>query len=82
MSRLDQRRLWATRQEDLDIAQRATIVHETAEDTPPDLKKIDSLLEGHKDITHVFAVYCETTSGILNPIADIANSSKATAGGY
>jgi 2-aminoethylphosphonate-pyruvate transaminase len=56
----------------LDIARRATIVHETAEDTPPDLKKLDSILEGHKDITHVFAVYCETTSGIQNPIADIA----------
>jgi 2-aminoethylphosphonate-pyruvate transaminase len=56
----------------LDIAKRATIVHETAEDTPPDLKKIDNVLEGHKDITHVFAVYCETTSGIQNPIADIA----------
>jgi 2-aminoethylphosphonate-pyruvate transaminase len=37
----------------LDIAKRQTIVHETAEDTPPDLKKLDSLLEGHKDITHV-----------------------------
>lgn len=56
----------------LDIARRATIVHETPEDTPPDLKKLDSILEGHKDVTHVFAVYCETTSGILNPIADIA----------
>jgi 2-aminoethylphosphonate-pyruvate transaminase len=56
----------------LDIARRATVVHETAEDTPPDLKKIDAILEGQKDITHVFAVYCETTSGVLNPIADIA----------
>lgn len=56
----------------LDIAKRATVVHETAEDTPPDLKKIDAVLEGHKDITHVFVVQCETTSGILNPIPELA----------
>jgi 2-aminoethylphosphonate-pyruvate transaminase len=56
----------------LDIARRATVVLETPEDTPPDLKKLDSILEGHKDITHVFAVYCETTSGVLNPVAEIA----------
>jgi 2-aminoethylphosphonate-pyruvate transaminase len=56
----------------LDIAKRATLVHETPEDTPPDLKKLDQILEGHKDITHVFAVQCETTSGILNPIGEIA----------
>lgn len=56
----------------LDIAKRQVIVHETAEDTPPDLKKVDALLEKNKDITHVFVVYCETTSGILNPVADIA----------
>lgn len=56
----------------LEIAKRNVVVHETAEDTPPDLKKVDALLEKNKDVTHVFAVYCETTSGILNPIADIA----------
>ncbi len=56
----------------LDIAKRATLTHETPEDTAPDLKKVDQMLEGHKDITHVFAVHCETTSGILNPIGDIA----------
>jgi 2-aminoethylphosphonate-pyruvate transaminase len=56
----------------LEIARRQVITHETAEDTPPDLKKIDNLLERNKDVTHVFAVHCETTSGILNPIEDIA----------
>jgi 2-aminoethylphosphonate-pyruvate transaminase len=56
----------------LDIARRATLVHETPEDTPPDLKKLDALLESNKDISHVFAVYCETTSGILNPLEEIA----------
>lgn len=56
----------------LDKARRSTVVHETAEDTPPDLDAIEHILrEGHS-ITHVFAVHCETTSGILNPIEAIA----------
>ena len=56
----------------LDIAGRAVVVHETAEDTPPDLAAVDALLSADKAITHVFAVHCETTSGILNPIEAIA----------
>ena len=54
-----------------DIAKRAYAVHETPEDTPPDLAEIDRVLQADKSITHVFAVHCETTSGILNPIAEI-----------
>lgn len=55
----------------LDIAGRATAVHETPEDTPPDLAVVDAMLAGDKAITHVFAVQCETTSGIRNPIAEL-----------
>jgi 2-aminoethylphosphonate-pyruvate transaminase len=55
-----------------DIAGRAVAVHETPEDTPPDLAAVEALLKGDKAITHVFAVQCETTSGILNPIEKIA----------
>jgi 2-aminoethylphosphonate-pyruvate transaminase len=55
-----------------EIAGRAVVAHETPEDTPPDLAAIESLLAGDKAITHVFAVHCETTSGILNPIGEIA----------
>jgi 2-aminoethylphosphonate-pyruvate transaminase len=54
-----------------DIARRAYVVHETAEDTPPDLAAVDAMLDGDKAITHVFAVQCETTSGILNPIVEV-----------
>jgi 2-aminoethylphosphonate-pyruvate transaminase len=54
-----------------DIARRAYAVHETAEDTPPDLAAVDAMLKGDTGITHVFAVQCETTSGILNPIVEI-----------
>jgi len=55
----------------LDIARRKVSVHETPEDTPPDLAAVERLLKQDAAITHVFAVHCETTSGILNPIADI-----------
>jgi len=55
----------------LDIARRKTIMHETPEDTPPDLGAVERILKETPAITHIFAVHCETTSGILNPIADI-----------
>jgi 2-aminoethylphosphonate-pyruvate transaminase len=55
----------------LGIARRDVIVHETPEDTPPDLAKVEHILEATPAITHIFTVHCETTSGILNPIAEI-----------
>jgi 2-aminoethylphosphonate-pyruvate transaminase len=55
----------------LDIARRATVVHETPEDTPPDLGIVERLLKEDAAITHIFTVHCETTSGVLNPIAAI-----------
>ena len=56
----------------LDYAGRSYEVLETSEDTPPDLGALEAVLKASKDITHVLAVHCETTSGILNPIEDIA----------
>ena len=56
----------------LAVAGRATIVHETPEETPPDLGAVERILSRTPAITHVFAVHCETTSGILNPIETIA----------
>ena len=55
----------------LDIARRAVVVHETPEDTPPDLATVERILKETPAITHIFSVHCETTSGILNPIRDI-----------
>ena len=55
----------------LDIAKRKVTVHETPEDTPPDLGAVERLLKEDATITHIFAVHCETTSGILNPVAAI-----------
>jgi 2-aminoethylphosphonate-pyruvate transaminase len=55
-----------------EIAGRKAVVHRTPEDAPPDLAALDRVLAEKPSITHVFAVHCETTSGILNPIAEIA----------
>ncbi|HEX7075437.1 MAG TPA: 2-aminoethylphosphonate--pyruvate transaminase [Hyphomicrobiaceae bacterium] len=54
-----------------EIARRAVVVHETPEDTPPDLAEVERILATDKAITHVFIVHCETTSGILNPVAEV-----------
>jgi 2-aminoethylphosphonate-pyruvate transaminase len=42
------------------------------EDKPSDVERLDAALAADPAITHVAAVYCETTSGILNPIERIA----------
>ncbi len=54
------------------VAGRQPIVQETAEDTVPDLAKLEAALAADPGIGHVFVVHCETTSGILNPVADVA----------
>jgi 2-aminoethylphosphonate-pyruvate transaminase len=56
-----------------EIAGRAVAIHETPEDTPPDLAAVEALLKNDPAITHVFCVHCETTSGILNPIGKIGD---------
>jgi 2-aminoethylphosphonate-pyruvate transaminase len=55
-----------------EIAGRDVATYETPEDTPPDLAKLEAMIAADPAITHVFAVHCETTSGILNPIGEIA----------
>ncbi|HMR30811.1 MAG TPA: 2-aminoethylphosphonate--pyruvate transaminase [Geminicoccaceae bacterium] len=42
------------------------------EDRPSDTARLDAALAADPAITHVVAVHCETTSGILNPIERIA----------
>ena len=56
----------------LEIARRQIVVHETPEDTPPDLIKVEALLGADPAITHIFMIHCETTSGILNPVPEVA----------
>lgn len=57
----------------LSYAGRDCSTYETPEDTPPDMSHLEKLLTEDSGITHVLAVHCETTSGILNPIAEIAD---------
>jgi 2-aminoethylphosphonate-pyruvate transaminase len=47
-------------------------VIEDPEDRPHDAGAVDQALVDDPTITHVLAVHCETTSGILNPIEEIA----------
>ncbi len=55
-----------------DYYQRRYRIVETPEDVPNDAAAVDAALAGDAELSHVFAVHCETTSGILNPVADIA----------
>ena len=56
----------------LDYMKRPYVTLETAEETPPSPADVDALLAGDGAISHVLAVHCETTSGILNPLGEIA----------
>src|SRR4029453_18573826 len=51
---------------------RAVSVLETPEDTPVDPAALDGALAADPAITHVLVVHCETTSGVLNPVAEVA----------
>lgn len=51
---------------------RACVALETAEDTPVSAATLDASLDADPAITHVVVVQCETTSGVLNPVAEIA----------
>jgi 2-aminoethylphosphonate-pyruvate transaminase len=57
----------------LEYLGRAYTVLETPEDTPPSLTDLYEALSYDPHITHVLAVHCETTSGILNPVEEIAD---------
>lgn len=52
------------------------VVLRTPEDMPNDPEALDHLLSGDSAVTHVAAVHCETTTGILNPIADIGRVAR------
>ena len=55
---------------------RSFITYEVAEHEIHNIKKIENLINENKDLTHIFSVYCETTSGILNPIQPISELAK------
>jgi 2-aminoethylphosphonate-pyruvate transaminase len=47
------------------------VILRTPENLPTDPKILKDLLDTDKSITHVAVVHCETTTGIMNPIAEI-----------
>jgi 2-aminoethylphosphonate-pyruvate transaminase len=51
---------------------RACATLEWPEDKPVDPAAVASKLRSDPAITHVAVVHCETTSGVLNPVADVA----------
>lgn len=53
---------------------RIPIVLETAEDVAPVPADVVALLEAHPEATHVAIVHCETSTGLLNPVAAIADA--------
>lgn len=44
---------------------------------PPSAKEVTELLNADAAITHVIAIHCETSSGILNPIEEISRATYA-----
>jgi 2-aminoethylphosphonate-pyruvate transaminase len=51
---------------------RRTTLFETADDVPTTAQDVDGLLARDPSITHVGLIHCETSTGIENPLADIA----------
>jgi 2-aminoethylphosphonate-pyruvate transaminase len=55
-----------------DIIGRRHKVLQTAEDQPTTAKMVDEMLAADPSLTHVAVVHCETSTGILNPLEEIA----------
>src|SRR2546426_8461620 len=61
------------------ILQHLTIAHvviRTPENTPTDPDALDRALAADNTITHVAIVHCETTTGILNPVAEVGRIAR------
>lgn len=54
-----------------EVAGIACSILETPENVPPTSAHVDAALRSDSAITHVFAVHCETSTGIMNPVAEI-----------
>ena len=62
---------------EMDYMNRAYHLISYAETKAPDPRDIEEALISDPSITHVAMVHCETTTGILNPIAEVARVVKA-----
>lgn len=54
-----------------EIAGHAHAALEWPEDQPVDPARLDQALAADDGITHVAVIHCETTSGVLNPLAEV-----------
>lgn len=61
----------------LDYLGRAHIALDKGDYLPPQPEEVDALLRAHPEVTTVFLVHCETSSGILNPLRELAAVVKA-----
>ncbi len=52
------------------------VFNDSGELAPPDLEKLEATLKADNTITHVAVVHSETTTGMLNPIAEIGKIVK------
>ena len=55
-----------------DVLGRRFSTFETAEDQPTTAADVERLLNADPGITHVALIHCETSTGILNPLSEIA----------
>ena len=55
-----------------DYYQRRYTILETPENIPCNAADVDAALSADAALSHVFVIHCETTSGILNPVAEVA----------
>jgi 2-aminoethylphosphonate-pyruvate transaminase len=56
---------------------RPVIKIDKGDSAAPTREDVIRVLEADKSVSHVWMIHCETTSGIVNPIADIALAVKA-----
>lgn len=56
----------------LDYLGRAYVVLDKGDYAPPRADEVSAILQQDSGISHVLMVHCETSSGILNPVAEIA----------
>ncbi|UOB22211.1 2-aminoethylphosphonate--pyruvate transaminase [Pseudomonas orientalis] len=59
-----------------EVLGRTYSIFETPEDQPTTAADVDRLLHADAAITHVALIHCETSTGILNPLAQIAEVVK------
>lgn len=60
----------------LDYIGRAKVVLDKGDYLPPRGTEVAEILAGDATITHVLAIHCETSSGILNPVEEIAEATR------